>query len=212
MPEGGDAISTEFGELLLDVMEQGEISLPADVTSHAVELGAPVSDHIRPGQVTVTFTAAVAEVPLESGVDGSTQGDVSLPNGKNASMVQPGDTDRRTEALERLNWLRREGHLVTVTGLSLDLTEYAIRMVRQRTDVDTAGALVVDLELVEFLTVEVEETDAPSPRVERGRSGRDRGRQPAPGTESDPVSGDPADREESVDVLSQAAGALGISR
>lgn len=50
--------------LVFDVVEQERYDEGADVTEHAVESGAPISDHSRTRSPTVTLTARMTESPL----------------------------------------------------------------------------------------------------------------------------------------------------
>jgi hypothetical protein len=54
---------------LVDIAVRETHSYPSEVTSHPVEVGADVSDHVKLGPVTVTLEAVVSDTPIGAVAD-----------------------------------------------------------------------------------------------------------------------------------------------
>lgn len=205
-PEGGDEIFEDRGELSFDILETGTYDVSAAVTSLVVEAGAPITDHIRPNQDRETLQVVISDSPLLISSTAS-YSDVSLPSGGVASVLSYSGSETRTAgAFEKLRALCRDGVLVDVEGGRRIIEGWAIESISAPWEVDSAGALVCTVSLVEIQTAEFEEVDVPSPRVERGRRSSEQGRKRAADTEND--SSTSADPEARASALSQLGGAL----
>jgi hypothetical protein len=178
MPEGGDALVTEFGELNLDICTSDTYDVSSLLPVHVVEGSAPISDSQRPGNDTVTFEAYVSErVSDIRTVEGSRLESIELSNGSRASAISvPEGTNRRQEAFDTLRDLCRSGQPIDVTGLRRTIEGWQIESVSSPRTVDDAGALVCQISMKERRVAVLEEVDAPAPRVERGRRNANAGR------------------------------------
>ena len=210
-PYGGDTEELTIGQLDLDIIESDSYDISANVTAHAMEAGVPVTDHIRPEQDRASCTVNVSgRQHTTTFVEGATHGTVELEGGGElVGIVVPEDTDRIGDCLTSLRRLCREGIEVDVDGLQRPIEGWAIERVSAPRTLETAGLLVCDIAFVELRFAELEEVDAPSPRVERGRRRRDQGRANGENGGDADVSNDPTDRESSTATLrlAQALGA-----
>ena len=189
-PDGGDREEMTFGSLDLDIVEADSYDVAALVTAHAVEAGVAVSDHIIPQQDHAQVTAIVSGRETSARFNAARAGTTTLEDGTEvAGMIPTGEEDRRTSAMQTLRDLCRRGVEVDVEGLRLPIEGWHIASVSSPRSLETAGTLVADIALVEARYVELEEVDAPSPRVERGRrpanAGRSNSGAETPSTEDD---------------------------
>ena len=206
-PAGGDVVITESGSLICDIVTSETYDVSAAVTSHVVEVGTPVTDHIRANADRCTMEVYISESPLVlSHVPGAAMRDVELGSGGNASVVGvPAGTTRAADALRTLQMLCTRGFQVDVEGARIPIVGWVIESVSAPRDPETAGAFVALVTMVEFRTAEFEEIDAPSPRVERGRNRRDRGRR---ATNSDGTDAEAVPNNESASVAYSTRDAL----
>ncbi|MBU0975159.1 hypothetical protein KKD03_05670 [Patescibacteria group bacterium] len=206
-PYGGDTEELTIGQLDLDIVETDSYDMTSSVTAHAMESGIPVTDHIRPEQDRASCTVNISgRQHTTTFVEGVTHGTVELEGGGEVvGIVVPEDTDRLGSCLAALKRLQRGGFEVDVDGLQMPIEGWAIERVSAPRTMETAGLLVCDIAFVELRFAEVEEVDAPSPRVERGRPQQDQGRAGSRNGGNEEVSNSPAERAESESVL-RAAG------
>jgi len=188
LPEGGDSDAITIDLLQLDIIEQDDYTVAAMVSAHAVETGTPTTDHIQPLQDRVTFTANVSGRQSSTRlVEGTHAGSFDAPGGKvsGAGIIVPENTDRIGDVHATLRRLCRSAIAIDVDGLRRPIEAWAIEY------------------------AELEETEAPSPRVERGRRARSTGRQqPNTADTDEPVSTDPEQRTSaSVALLDAITGA-----
>jgi len=176
----------------LDIVEQDNYEVSASATAHAVETGVPITDHVIPAQDRITATVCVSGRQSSTlFVEGASAGSMDLSDGVKATgIVVPEGTDRIGDVHATLRRLCRDAIDVDIDGLRRPIEGWIIERVSSPRTIETSGLLVVDLALVEIRYAEIEEVDAPSPRVERGRRQRDRGRQTltavTPTSEPDP--------------------------
>jgi hypothetical protein len=179
LPEGGDRESTVMSQVYLDIIESDMYSVAAQVTSHAVEEGINISDHVRPAQDRATASVIVSNRHTTTFFVAGSHGAITLNDGSEVTgIIAPDGTDRSGDVHSTLRRLCREGIEVDVDGLQRPVEAWLIESVSAPRSVETAGALVCDIAFVEIRYAEVSEvsgTYAPSPRVERGRRRRDRG-------------------------------------
>jgi hypothetical protein len=211
LPDGGDRETSVVGMLSLDIVEQDTYDVETTITAHAVEEGVAISDHIIPQQDRVTVTAIVSGRQSTTRLlEGAKAGTFQLADGSEATgIIVPAGTDRRGDVHTTLRRLCREGIEVDVEGLRRPIEGWLIERLSSPRSIENAGVLVCDMTLVEVRFADVEEVDAPSPRVERGRRRQDRGRQSTDGDEDGSASNDPSDREQSESVLHAALRGLG---
>lgn len=177
LPEGGDRLEQESGELLLDILTSEALDSTAAATKHAVEEGAPVNDYVILEQDTMQFDAVISRRPANTRlVPGSQRGTTTLADDTEvAGIVLPDGVDRPVDVLDQLITLKNNKQLVDVDGLQRTIEGWVILGVSAPRSVDTAGTLTVSVSMQDFKTVSLEEIDTPSPRVERGRSSSDQG-------------------------------------
>lgn len=201
LPEGGDSSTMEFGRLDLDIVEQDSYDVAASITSHAVESGISITDHMRPEQDRATVTALVSgrQSTLTLGIDGVMAGSIDLGDGATATgIVVPEGLDRIGDVHTTLRQLCRDGTEVDVEGLRRPIQGWLIERVSSPRTVEDSGLLVAEITFVEVRYADTEEVDAPSPRVERGRARRDTGREQVTPVADEDVEADPADRRSSL--------------
>lgn len=197
-PEGGDAYDFSFAFLNLDILEQENYDSRSMVTKHAVEEGIPVSDHIVLEADRVNFTAIVSgRQSITTLVEDARHGTTEFESGLEASgIVVPEGTDRIGDVFSQLLELKNNGTKISISGLQRDIDDWIIESISSPRTVPTAGLLVCQISVTEIRTAVLEEIDAPSPRVERGRNGSDSG---TTSTED----ANPTEEAESESTLSQ---------
>jgi len=215
LPEGGDRLELTTGVLDLDILETDTYDAEVMITDHSVERSSPVQDHVVQKSDRVAFTAIVSCRQSSTRlVEGAEVGPVELADGSEVqTIIVPEGTDRKGDVLDQLVELMKNGTEIDVEGLQRDIFGWMIERVSAPRTVETSGLLVCDISIKEIRKAEVEEVEAPSPRVERGRRRRDRGRERSASSE-DPASSDaqassdPEDRERSISVLRSAWNAI----
>jgi hypothetical protein len=202
LPAGGDSDELTFNLVQLDICEQDQYDVAATVTSHTVEDGVAVTDHVTPMQDRAAFTAYVSGRQSTTRlVEDARAGSIDLDGGVSvAGIIVPEGTDRIGDVHATMRRLCRDGVLVDVDGLRRPIEEWLIESVSSPRDVETSGLLAMDVTLVEVEFAELEDVEAPSPRVERGRRSRNRGRQTPAASETDAVSSEPANRSAALAV------------
>lgn len=203
LPEGGDATTYELGELLLDIAENDDYQVASLITEDAVEAREQITDHQVPQLDRASVTVVVSNSPLDADPDnGFDFEDVSLPSGRSARVLtSAGDTIRGDDAFTTLRRLCREGIDVDVEGLRRPLEGWLIGNLSSPRSVGDAGTLVCTISFQEVSVAAASETDAPSPRVERGRSRRDRGRQQPQVAGDSTVDAGPQSRDTAMEAL-----------
>lgn len=188
-----------LGALELDVTVRDTHRSAADVTEHAVEDGANVTDHVRPQQDRLSLEGWVSNTPLRlakdhtNGVTGSVRTtELQTPAGallgsRAASVFRlEGDYDRVTSVHEELRRLIRQG---IVCGISTSLRDYenmVLHDLEAPRDAESGNQAVrvrieaKQVRIVSTETVAVQE----EPRDARGRGRRRQGPQtPQPGSD-----------------------------
>lgn len=193
LPEGGDAVDLELGLLVLDMVDRDQYDVGSDITDHSVGSVSQITDHQIPKNDRVMVTCWVSDSPTSAtGADDAEQTSIDLPSGRSASVItMPEGTRRTDDAFDTLRRLTREGIPVDVYGLRRPVEGWMISDVSTSRSAGDSGALIVSISLRAFSVASTEETEAPSPRVERGRPRRDRGRQRAASTGDDETTIDP---------------------
>jgi hypothetical protein len=209
-PEGGDTIVTESGDLTFDVLVSETYSMLATVTSHAVEEGAPITDHINVQQDRESMELIISDSPMDVAmVDGAAVTDLDLGNGQVASVLQvPDNTSRSADAFLTLRSLLSRGFLVDVEGARRPMEGWVIESVSTPRRVEDTGALVCTVSFVEIRTATFEEIDAPAPRVERARNRRDQGRNNAQEGADGTAANSPGSRSSVLNNLAEGARGL----
>lgn len=197
---GGDTVGVVLDSLVIDAVVSQAKNISAEITEHPVEEGSNIADHVRPQNRTETLECIVSNTPIRGTENGGgfSRVALSLPNTKRivrganrnerseveessqnvtANTLQfSSEFDRLTEVIDRLEYLIDNGIRVDVIGLRLgDIEGYVITGINPISE--SKDDVRFSMDLREFRTSTLEEVEAPSPRVERARRRRDRGRQ-----------------------------------
>jgi len=126
-----------------------------EVTSHPVEAGIDVSDHIRPQPEEIDINGIVSDTPL-----------VYLPSLRATSPIE-GDLTRPTEradaAYKEIQRVMDAGQLVTVVTKLREYEDMAITSFAVDRDASTGNVLNATLSLRQVVTVESQVTAEPIP-------------------------------------------------
>jgi len=188
LPEGGDGVSQVFDELRLDIVESDTYEGVTEYTEDAVE-GSAVTEHATPKLERYQVTAWISERPSRMDlVPGTSR---VTPAGSPVGFITPPEgTARAADTVAMLHELRRNATLVSVEGARLPIEEWVIESVGTPRTADDAGALVANIAFREWRVATLEDVDAPSPTVERGRRRASQGTQTA--TQASDATPDPA--------------------
>lgn len=202
-PEGGDQYELNFSFINLDILESESYDSKATVTAHAVEEGIPTTDHIVLQNDKTSFLAVVSDRQSSTAfVDDAKFGTFELSNGTEVSgVIIPEGTDRRGDVFDVLLELKNNGTRISITGLQRIIDDWIIESISYPRSVDTAGTLVCNISITEIKTAVLEEVDAPSPRVERGRNRSNNGRSDS----DDSDDSEDSELQSVADSLSQGA-------
>jgi hypothetical protein len=197
-----------YAALEFDAAEEETYEHSASTTEHAVERGAPVTDHARRMGDTISLRVWVSNRPLflpRGGTDGVTldrsarEMRIGGQTFRATTLAPSGPYDRTLFAhalLEALvgNGLCRYSGSLDTTVEDLILTRYVVTR-----KADTGGALAATLELKRMRFATTERQDV-APRQRRAIPQDERGQQPA-----QPVSTLRAGRREAADAVRAAA-------
>jgi hypothetical protein len=156
----------------------------ADVTEDAVEVGAPVSDHVRQKPEELTLDIVISNSPIEqpvdqmSGVTSSMQA-VQLTGQKQQATVLTfsGNFDRVGVVHDELIRLKNEGVLLTITTSLRTYDNMVLRSINANRNARLAHTLTAQLG---FKQVRIAQTQtAPAPSIPRASSRNARGQQAA---------------------------------
>jgi hypothetical protein len=161
---------------------------PAEVTEHPVETGSAISDHVRPGNDTITIEGVITNSPVlvpSTQMQGATRapGTLALPGGDRVSVARwSGPFDRVTECRVLLRALVKAGLPATLTtgrrdGLRFDDNLALIRF-RVDRDATTGDSINVSLDFRQLRIVST--ARAAVPAIRRMQVPANRGTAPAP--------------------------------
>lgn len=174
--------------LEIDVAEREGYESTAEVTDKAVERGAPIADHVRPGSDSFTVEGLISNTPIvvpRSGLGGATGstrradvtvGGVTLA----ASALQwsaPFDRARACDELFRR--LVETSQLVSYTGSLRQSDDCVLTRYSVDRDASTGSDLPVTLELKKLHLVSTQRVAVPRAAQRRGQSAGNRGAQAA---------------------------------
>lgn len=169
----------------LDVTNTEAWEATAEVTEHPVEVGAAVSDHVRPGNPTLTLEGWVALAPLvvpRADVAAPLTGSVRAATSRGVTLsVLQWDTalDRRRVVDALLSAVVESSTLLTVTTSLRTVTDLAVTRYRVDRAAETSGVLALTLDLTRVRKVSTARAAVPEPAQRRGQNARQRGAQPA---------------------------------
>lgn len=185
----GTVVAIEF-----DVSEREGYEAPAEITEHAVEQGAAVTDNVRPGNDTLTLEAFVSNTPI---VVPGTQMDGASAVTTRSGVVRVGNTNVPVTALQwsqqfdrvrgvdtLLRAWRDAGQLLTVTTSLRTLENYVIERYRLDRDAENGDGLPVVLDLKRVRLVTTQRVPVTAPRHRRGQHQQQRGAQPGRTTDT----------------------------
>lgn len=155
------------------------------LTEHAVESGAPISDHKRADPERVTIEALVTNTPLgappPSGYDSraaTVQTSFSKDgDGRPAVLVFSAGFDRISEVISTLRRLRLEDTAVTLSTRVHTYEDVQIVGVTVPREPGDGDSVRLQIEIQQVRIAQSRSVDAPAPREPRGRERRDRGGQ-----------------------------------
>jgi hypothetical protein len=176
-------------------------------TEHAVESGAPLSDHKRQNQRRITLEAVVTNTPIgrppESGFDSSPiDFDTTRSEAAGAVVrVYTGTFDRMVAVFDTLDWLATQPIACTVTTRIRTYDAVQIVNVSGMRDPESGDSLKFTIEMVEVRIADSLRVDVPRPREPRGQA---RGESGTQATDDEPALQSVASR--SADALREAIG------
>jgi hypothetical protein len=168
----------------LDAAPSQGFEITAEPTEHAVERGADITDHVRPGPDTITLEGVITNTPMVDDGSNPSRGDVRavpLGDGRSVNVFAwdaPFDRVRTVDTL--LRDLVAAGALVTLaTGLRPEVTDLVVTRYRADRSATIGDAVQVSLELRRVRLVSVRRVEIPAPAQRRGQRQGQRGAQPA---------------------------------
>lgn len=207
---GGDIAELTFGQLMIDAAITETTDVSAEPTSHPVEEGVDVTDHVHPALRRITLDCVVSNHPVDAAlIDGggmqttvlflpavrrvtswSKAGQAAVtrlvPQAVTAArtLQYVGDVDRVKEVVDQLDELIMSATRVDILDLRLgDLEDWLL--INMSPLIEANDGVTFTLVGQELRTAVTETVLAPSPRVERGRRQRARGRQRGEGGDSE---------------------------
>ena len=196
-PEGGDDVTTVIGRLDIDAIIREDRAVSSTLTARAIETGVPASDHSIPAQEKIPLECVVSNTPNSLRTNDARREDIELPNGEGATVIRLDNPTIIQDVYRTLHDLVREAREVDVEGLLEDVESFVITDFAPSIEAGKSGAMFFSMVLTEKRTATVQEVETPSPRVERGRSRRDRGRQRGSSTSGN-ASNDPSQRSSAL--------------
>lgn len=179
--------------LVIDVAEREGYESTAETTDHAVETGASISDHVRPGNDTFTIEGLISNSPIvvptraTPGVTGGVRNaNVTIGSQRfTASTLQwdaPFDRARSCDALFLA--LKNTGQLLRYTGSLRQAENLVLTRYRVDRDASNGNDLPVTLELKQVRLVTTQRVTVPQAAQRRGQTRQQRGNAPpaAPAT------------------------------
>ncbi len=179
----GDLIARSYEHTLaFDCVTSITVEGVSTLTKHAVESGAPISDHKRADPRTVTIEAIVSNTPLDvpppSGYGNSNDVTTSLEKeGKGAVIVFSREFDRIQDVIETLDRLRLESTPVTLSTGRRTFDEVQIVQVTEPFEVEDGDSQRFTIAIQEVRIAQSRTVETPRPREPRGASRTDRGGQ-----------------------------------
>ena len=172
--------------LVIDATVREGHEAGADVTSHPIEQGADVSDHVRPHLDSLTLEVVVSNHPITlpttqmDGVGGRVQstellrGNVVLA--KANVLVFDDEFDRVQTVYQTLLDLKDAGTVLQIFTSLRDYDSMLLKRVSPTRTAENGNALVAILEAQQVKIVQSEIVDAPEPEETRGEVRQRRGR------------------------------------
>lgn len=148
------------------------------LTEHAVEEGAPLSDHKRVNPDRLTVEAIVTNTPLDAPPpSGYGNTSVQASVGEGNVVVFSATFDRIADVLFTLRRLRTEATPVTVSTAHHTYDNVQVVNVTNPREPGDGDAIRVNIDLQQVRVAQSRTVDTPQPREPRGAQTRDRGGQ-----------------------------------
>ncbi len=188
---GGDLTSRSYEHTLeFDCVTSETHEGVSVLTEHAVESGAPISDHKRHNPDRVSIEAIVTNTPL--GVpppSGYGSGDaITVSDDKEGAgtvVLFSADFDRMGDVVDTLYRLRTENTPVTLSTRVLVYEDVQIISVTIPREPGDGDSFRLQIECQRVRVAVSRTVDSPAPREPRGSRTRNRGGQEAEGAEAD---------------------------
>ncbi len=200
---GGDARETVTNQLILDAAVSETHDLSAIQSTHPIEDGSDITDHVRKELDVITMEVAISNTPIDTLTSPNMQRtsvSLTLPplkqlvsgaSGKELGKVESTDRsvgvtvvssalrlDRPMEVYDEIYEIMEKSIPVNIIGTRFgDFDGNIINNVSF--PVSNHSGILFTITFKELSVVVTETVDAPSPRVERGRRRRNRGNQTA---------------------------------
>lgn len=136
--------------VLFDVVEQHSFMKKAEKTSYAIESRAKASDHVVINDGSFTFSARISDSPQYLNPKNIIDKDTDKDN--------PLSSKRPAKSLEILSQIMDNRELITLVTEDNILTNYVITSITATRQTSDGGALVYEIEIQEFRTVELGRT------------------------------------------------------
>lgn len=157
-----------------DAVVLERFSWPAEVTQHPVERGVDLADHVRPAPLQVDLEVLFTEHPL------------TIPTfAANGAQEQPGPAlgpdrpiARASAVADRLRRAQVDAEFVSVVSARRGLVAN-LAVVEVQEIYETPRGVILPISLRQVRVAEVRTVDVPEALQDRGRRGRNRGKQPA---------------------------------
>lgn len=155
-----------------DVVSREDPEYPATATEHAVEQGAALVDHLRPGSLTIQVEAVITDKPIRAPSYGT--GGAQTVVG--ASLTFDREFDRVGAVVARLRAAQVGAELCVWTGRLGRVENIVVQNFRP--PFTSALGTVMSLSLRQIRVAEVRRVAIPQTLQDRGQARRDRGKQP----------------------------------
>ncbi len=175
---GGDITTDYYQQITIDGTASEAYNVEAMATEHPVEDAADIADHVKPALRHQQFEIVISAHPGPTSAAHADLGEADAPAQRPANV---------RDTLERLILEGIEVDIESGIGAWESMLLLGLAETRRP---ETGDGLRATLMAREFRRVSTEEVEAPSPRVERGRSTRDRGEQTGESAETPPVAND----------------------
>lgn len=182
-----EARSVEHG-LVFDCVTTETHEGTSVLTEHAVESGAPISDHKRANPDRVTIEAIVSNTPLgappesgygASGITAEVRKGADQNDQSGQVVIFSAEFDRISDAVATLRRLRLENTPVTVSTRVHTYDDCQIVGVTTPREISDGDSVRFQIEVQSVRIAQSRTVDAPQPREPRGRPPTDRGGQEA---------------------------------
>lgn len=161
--------TAKIDALELDAMLVSEHVVENEITQHPVEVGADVTDHVRPKPDRLTIEGIVSATPVQFG--------------GNARVGLGYDDNRVADAYQTLLTLRASAKLVSVVTRRASFDSYVIESIRFAEDAKSSRMLRFVAQLREIRTVESQTVQITQARAK----GKTKGGKKTPGEAKDPL-------------------------